>query len=128
MNREISTNNAPPPFSNYAQAVEVPSSSRCIHVSGQVGLSQTGELPADSEKQHELAWKNVIAIVESAGMAKTDIVEVWGIVRDHDEVPVYRGIRDRMLDGHRCVSTMLVCGLANPDWKVEIAVKACRAD
>ena len=126
--REISTDNAPPPFSNYAQAVEVPAGSRCIHVSGQVGISVEGELPEDSAKQHELAWQNVIAIVESAGMRKTDIVEVWGIVRDHDEVGVYREVRDRMLGGHRCVSTMLVCGLANPEWKVEIAVKACKAN
>ncbi|MEM7214877.1 MAG: RidA family protein [Pseudomonadota bacterium] len=128
MNREISTDKAPPSFSNYAQAMEVPPGARCVHVSGQVGVTPDGRLPEASSEQHELAWQNIFAILESADMEKSDIVEVWAIVRDHGEVPVYREIRDRMLEGHRCVSTMLVCSLASPDWKVEIAVRACKVD
>jgi hypothetical protein len=31
-----------------------------------------------------------------------------------------------MLEGHIAASTLLVCGLASPDWKVEIAVKAAK--
>lgn len=128
MNREISSDKAPPPFSNYAQAMEIPANARCIFVSGQVGITAASELPPDSGRQNQLAWKNIFAVLEEAGMEKTDIVEVWGIVRDHDEVAAYRVTRDEMLEGHRCASTMLVCGLANPDWKVEIAVRACRVD
>ncbi len=126
MNREIHTSAAPPSFSNYAQAIEVPANARCVHVSGQVGVSADGRLPEPSQEQHELAWKNIFAILEEAGMGREDIVEVLAIVRDHEEVPNYREVRDLMLAGHRCVSTLLVCSLANPDWKVEIAVKACR--
>jgi enamine deaminase RidA (YjgF/YER057c/UK114 family) len=39
MNRQISTDTAPPPFSNYAQAVEVAANARTLHVSGQVGVA-----------------------------------------------------------------------------------------
>ncbi len=128
MNRPIETDAAPPPFSNYSQAVEVPANARTVHVSGQVGATAAGVLPTEPERQHEQAWQNVFAILDAAGMNKADIVEVWAIVTDHDQVAVYRSVRDRMLEGHRCASTMLVCGLANPQWMVEIAVRAARSD
>ena len=69
----------------------------------------------------------MFAILEAAGMSKNDLVDVLAIVNNHDQVAIYREVRDRMLEGHQCASTMLVCGLASPDWKVEIAVKAARA-
>ena len=126
MIRKISTDKAPPPFSQYAQAMEHSADARIVHVSGQVGIHPDGTLPETAEEQHKLAWSNIFAILDEAGMEKTNIVEVWGIVTDHDQVPIYREVRDRMLDGHVCASTMLVCGLASPDWKVEIAVKAAK--
>ncbi len=127
MNATIATQKAPPPFSNYSQAVEVPAGARTLHVSGQVGNTLTGELPDDSVRQHEQAWLNIFAILDAAGMSKNDLVDVLAIVNNHDQVATYREVRDRMLEGHQCASTMLVCGLANPDWKVEIAVKVAKA-
>lgn len=128
MNRIIATDQAPPAFSAYAQAVEVPGGARTLHVSGQVGVTLDGRLPDDAEQQHEQAWRNVLAVLAAAGMDRTDIVDVLAIVTDHSGVPVFRAVRDRMLGGHLAGSTLLVCGLANPDWKVEIAVRAARAD
>lgn len=128
MNRTIFTKNAPQPFSNYSQGVEIPANSRCLHISGQVGVTLSGDLPADDMEQHELAWKNIFAILAHANMSKTDIVDILGIVTDHDQVSLYRDVRDRMMEGHECASTLLVCGLANREWKVEIAVKAAKTD
>jgi 2-iminobutanoate/2-iminopropanoate deaminase len=126
MNKTVATPNAPQPFSNYSQAVETPADARILHISGQVGNFVDGELPSDSVKQHEQAWLNLFAILEAAGMSKTDLVDILAVVNDHDQVAIYREVRDRMLEGHQCASTMLVCGLASPDWKVEIAAKAAR--
>jgi enamine deaminase RidA (YjgF/YER057c/UK114 family) len=126
MNTVITTDKAPPPFSDYAVAVDTPSGSRWLHISGQVGVSPSGDLAATAEGQHRQAWANILAILGAAGMDRTDIVEVIGIVTDQAQVPVYRVMRDEMLQGHLCASTLLVCGLANPDWKVEIAVRAAR--
>lgn len=128
MNRTIRTDAAPASFSAYSQAVEIPANARTVHVSGQVGASLDGTLPADPEAQHEQAWRNVFAVLAATGMDKTDIVDVLVIVTEPAGVPVFRQVRDRMLDGHLACSTLLVCGLANPDWKVEIAVRAAKAD
>lgn len=127
MNKAIIADKAPPPYSGYAVAVETPSDCRMVHVSGQVGAELSGEVPDDAERQHELAWRNVFAVLEAADMNKTDIVDVLCIVNSHEQVPLYRAARDKMLEGHLCASTMLVCDLAHPDWKVEIAVKAAKS-
>lgn len=128
MNKSIDTAQAPTPFSNYSQAVETPANARLLHISGQVGVTLTGELPSDPVKQHKLAWQNIFAILAAADMDKTDIVDVLAIVTDHDQVANYRVIRDQMLGNHKCASTLLICGLGHPDWKVEIAVKAAKVD
>jgi 2-iminobutanoate/2-iminopropanoate deaminase len=128
MNRTIQTDKAPPSFSAYSQAVEVPANARTVHVSGQVGAQADGRIPEDPETQHVLAWRNVFAILEAAGMAKTDIVDVFAIVTSQEGVKTFREVRDRMFDGHLACSTIMIAGLASPDWKIEIAVRAARVD
>lgn len=126
MPRIIDTPDAPLPFSAYAQAVEVEAGARTLHISGQVGALPDGTLLPEAEAQHEQAWRNVFAILAAADMGPENIVDVTGIVTTADGVPLYRAVRDRMLGGHRCGSTLLVCGLAHPGWQVEIAVRAAR--
>lgn len=128
MNRTIQTDKAPPSFSAYSQAVEMPAHARTVHVSGQVGVDADGRIPEDPETQHVLAWRNVFAVLEAAGMAKTDIVDVFAIVTSQDGVRTFREVRDRMFDGHLACSTIIIAGLASPDWKIEIAVKAAKVD
>ncbi len=127
MNVVISTEYAPAPASDYAQGVATPAGARWVHVSGQVGNALDGSLPEDVEAQHENAWNNVFAVLEADGMDRNDIVDVLGIVTSPEDVPVFRKMRDRMLAGHVACATLLVCALANPDWKVEIAVRAAKA-
>lgn len=127
-NSFIKTDKAPPPFSAYSQAVQTPPGARIVHVSGQVGVTPSGTLPGDAEQQHQLAWKNVFAILDAANMDKNDIVDVRAFIKDHDQVPIYREVRDRMLEGAIPASTLVVAGLANPDWLVEIAVTAAKVD
>ena len=62
MNKQIATNTAPKPFSNYSQAVEVPGGSRMLSVSGQVGVDTSGQLAATEKAQHEQTWQNITAI------------------------------------------------------------------
>ena len=126
MNRIISTDTAPAPFSDYAQAVESPAGARLLHVSGQVGVELDGHLPDDPERQHENAWRNVFAILAAADMEPADIVDVRCFVNSHEEVPRYRLVRDRMLKGATPASTMVVAPLADPAWRVEIAVTAAK--
>ena len=124
----IATDKATAPFSNYSQAVQIPPGARIVQVSGQVSMSPSGKLPSDPEQQNELAWRNVFAILDAANMDKNDITDVTAYVIDHEHVPTYRDVRDRMLEGAKPASTLVIAGLADPDWLVEIAVTAAKVD
>ena len=118
---------APAPFSAYSQGFEVPSGARWLHVSGQVGVTAEGRLAEGVAAQTEQAWRNVLTILEAAGMAPGDLVKVTAFLVDPAGVPVYREVRDRLLDGAEPASTMiLVSGLASLDWLVEIEAVAAK--
>jgi len=125
MIRAISTSDAPRPFSRYSQAVEVPGGARLVFVSGQVGVGLDGALPVTEEGEHQQAWANVLAILKSEGLGPRDIVKVTAYVTSPTGVAIYRQVRDRMLEGAEPASTLLiVSGLADPKWRVEIEVVA----
>jgi len=116
---------APPAFSNYSLAVEAPSAARWLHISGQVGVAPDGTTADGAEAQMEQAWRNIIAILEDAGMTTRDLVKVTVFLTRAEDAPLYRQVRDRMLDGVAPASTLLVIsGLASPDWRVEIEAVA----
>ena len=121
----ISTSKAPPPFSRYAQATRVKAGSDLVFVSGQVGVDVNGKL-ADSERsQHVQAWSNVLAILADQGLGPEHIIEMTVYITSPAGVPVYREVRDQVMAGHEAASTLLIIsGLANPDWVVEVAVIA----
>ena len=116
---------APAAFSNYAVAAGAPGAARWIHVSGQVGITPDGVLGEGFEAQCEQAFRNIIAILESAEMGVENIVKVTVFLTRQEDTPHYRAIRDKVLGGHLAASTLLVIsGLASPDWLVEIEAVA----
>ena len=124
----IETPKAPKPFSNYAQAVAVEPGARYLFVSGQVGVSLSGDIPGDAAQQHQLAWDNVLAILEAAGMDHRNIVDAHVYITDRSHVGLYRETRDRMLKGHKPAATLLVvAGLADARFVVEVGVVAAAA-
>jgi enamine deaminase RidA (YjgF/YER057c/UK114 family) len=124
----IETSDAPKPFSNYSQAVEVSAGARLLHIAGQVGIDLNGEIPADELSQHELAWRNVLAILKSRGMTARNLVDCHVFITNPQSVGLYREVRDRMLEGARPAATLLIVGgLADPRLKVEVSAVAAGA-
>jgi enamine deaminase RidA (YjgF/YER057c/UK114 family) len=127
MPKHIFTTTAPKPFSNYSQGVEVETGSRLIFVSGQVGVDRAGNLGETERAQHELAWDNVLSILASAGMTGADIVDCTIYITNPDAVALYREVRDLKLKDARPAATLLVvAGLADKRFLVEVAVVAAR--
>lgn len=123
--KQIVTDSAPKPFSNYSQAVEIAPGSRILHVAGQVGIGLDGVIPADAATQHELAWTHVLAILEAAGMDHRNVVDAHVYITNPAHVGLYREVRDRMLKGHKPAATLLVVsGLADPRFVAEVSVVA----
>ena len=113
------------PASNYVQAVVHAAAARRVVVSGQLGLRPDGSLEDGLEAQMERAWANVFGVIQAAGFARTDLIRATIYVTVPGSVSLYRAIRDRMLDGHRCANTYLeISALAAPEFLVEIEAEA----
>jgi enamine deaminase RidA (YjgF/YER057c/UK114 family) len=115
-----------PPFSRYSHGVEAPANARWLHISGQVGVKPDGRVAEGAEAQMEQAWRNLFALLEAAGMTRRDLIKVTAFLTvDAADVGLFRRVRDRLLEGAAPASTLiLVAGLANPEWLVEIEATA----
>jgi enamine deaminase RidA (YjgF/YER057c/UK114 family) len=115
-------------FSSYSLAVEVPAQARWLYVSGQVGVAPDGSLAQGPEAQMETAFRNLLAILGSAGMGPHDLVKLTVFLTRSEDIGRYRQVRDRMLAGATPASTLLViAALADPGWLVEIEAVAAAA-
>ncbi|MDA0998501.1 MAG: RidA family protein [Proteobacteria bacterium] len=113
------------PSSNYAHGIATSGADRWLHISGQVGTRPDGTLAGGSEAQMQECWSRIFSILDASGMGITDIVKVTVFLTDPADIGLYRQVRDRMLGGHKAASTLLiVAGLADPNWKVEIEAVA----
>lgn len=110
----------------FAYGVETRANARVMHVSGQVGVSPAGELPADFAGQCRQAIWNVETILHEANMTLTDIVKMTFYLVRREDIDDLLKVRMELLDGVRpAVTTLLVAGLFAPDWLIEIDVVAC---
>ncbi len=115
-------------FSSYRLGVEAPAQARWLHVSGQVEVAPDGALAEGPEAQMETAFRNLLAILSSAGMGPHDLVKITVFLTRPEDVGRYRQVRDRMLAGATPASTLLVvAALADPGWWVEIEAVAAAA-
>jgi 2-iminobutanoate/2-iminopropanoate deaminase len=123
--RDINSELASKPASTYSQAIEVTGASRLLFISGQVGSEVDGTIPPGMEEQARLAWRNLGAQLAAAGMGFDNLVKVTMIVTDATEIPASRAARAEALGDRRPASTLIVGGLANPAYKIEIEGMAC---
>jgi len=126
MLKQIETDLAPKPFSNYAQAIEIAPGARHLFIAGQVGADpSSGKIPESPEEQHRLAWANVLGILKAAGMDHRNIVDARVFITDRTQIGLYRQVRDEVLKGHKAAATLLVvAGLADPRLVMEVTVIA----
>ena len=83
-------------------------------MSGQVGADAAGIIAVLPEHQHEHAWKNVLAILAAEGMDHRNIVDAHVYITDAAHIGIYREVRDRILQGHRCAATLTDRGRLGP--------------
>ena len=118
--RDLNAADAPAPAGQYTQAVEVIDATRTLYVSGQVGVADDGSVPEDVAAQSTLAWQNLRAQLRAANMGIENLVKITTIVRNQSDVAAVRAGRSAVLGTHKPASTLIVAGLSNPAWKVEV--------
>ncbi|MEO9275179.1 RidA family protein [Marinomonas sp. 5E14-1] len=102
-----------------------------VYVRGQVGTNFDGKLIGlgDPAAQAEQAMKNVKQLLEEAGSDLSHIVKTTTYITDpRFREPVYREV-GRWLKGVYPISTgLVVAGLAQPEWLMEIDIIAVIPD
>jgi enamine deaminase RidA (YjgF/YER057c/UK114 family) len=116
------------PFAAYSHGVEVAAGSRLLFCSGQLGVSQEDTVPGDVGEQAELCFRNIEAVLSSAGMALSNVVRINAFVTDRAYMKAYMAVRDRLFAPPFPASTLvIVSGFARPEFKIEIEAIAAAA-
>ncbi len=116
-----------PPFATYSHGIEIDEPARFLFGAGQVGADQEGNVPEGIEAQAELVWRNIHAVLASADMDISDIVQLNMLLIDREDAPAARAVRAAALGDHRPATTLMyISGLSRPEWRIEIDFIAAR--
>ncbi len=122
--RSIDAADAPKPAGGYAQAVEVSGAARTLYVSGQIPVDAKGNCPVGFAEQVRLAWANVLAQLAAAGMGVENLVKVTIFLSDRRYALENRQVRQEVLGSHRPALTVIITGIFDEAWLLEIEAVA----
>ena len=111
----------------YSDAMLVQPNLRWLVTAGTPGMAPDGTTPTGITAQAEQAWKNVIAMLEQAGMTVHDLVKVTHYLISADDIKPYVEVRKRFLGDARPASMLLVVpALVRPEFLCEIEAYAAK--
>jgi enamine deaminase RidA (YjgF/YER057c/UK114 family) len=114
-----------PTGTGWAQACAVKHAETLLFVSGQVPQDADGAVPSDVAGQHRLAWANVIAQLEAAGLGLRDLVKATIYITDRAAIPEMIAVRKEVLGLDIAPAlTVVIADLFDARWGVEIEAVA----
>ena len=108
------------PSSGYSMGLELSLHRRLLFVSGQVPEESDGRVPEGFEAQCEQAWRNVIAVLTSAGLGVEHLVKINTFLTDRNQLVTNRAIRRAMLGDHQPALTVVIVETVDSKWLLEI--------
>lgn len=105
---------------NYTHGTLVTGAQRIVFVSGQVPWDRHGELPKDFAAQCRLTWRNVLAVLDEAGMGITSLAKVTIYLSDRQYRAENGRIREEILGDHTPALTIIITDIYSEDWLLEI--------
>ncbi|WP_212762293.1 RidA family protein [Nocardia uniformis] len=114
----------PAAIGGYTNGLEVLGAQRLLFVSGQIPEDSTGSVPTDPEAQCRIIWANILATLADAGMTAPNIVKVTTYLSDRAVAEVNTKVRAEILGDHRPALTVVLAGIFDPKWLLEIEVIA----
>ena len=111
----------------YSAAVQVPAPKQWLFISGQVGRDANANVPDGIEAQAEIAWRNIVAVLQAADMTVEDIVETTTYIVGRENNEGFDKMRNAYMGSLRPASTKVyVSGLAHPKMLCEIQAVAVK--
>ncbi|MEL6313956.1 MAG: RidA family protein [Pseudomonadota bacterium] len=118
--KRINAEDGPAAFGAYVQALEVRDTTRRLYVSGQAPVRPDGTLPATFKEQAETVWDNILAQLRAADMGPEHIVHATTYLTDRRYRDENRDVRMAKLNGHTCAMTVVLAGMFEDGWLLEI--------
>ena len=122
--RRINADTALVPTTGYSQALEVSGHMRTLFVSGQIPVAADGSVPQDFEAQCRRAWSNVEAQLKAAGMTLDNLVMHRTYLADRKYTTINRAVRNEVLAGRETALTVVIAGIFDESWLLEIEAVA----
>jgi 2-iminobutanoate/2-iminopropanoate deaminase len=98
-----------------------------LHISGQVAQDASGKTVGlgHIEKQTVQVLENIKTLVEGQGGTLADICKITIFLTSRDHLPTVMEVRRRYLrPPYPATSAVIVAGLVNPEWMIEIEALA----
>jgi 2-iminobutanoate/2-iminopropanoate deaminase len=120
----VNAESAPQAAGGYSQAVAISGADRLLFISGQIPETPAGDVPEDFSAQARLVWRNVFAQLGAAGMTKANLVKVTIFLSSRDFATLNREIRQEALGAHCPALTVIITGIFDEKWLLEIEAVA----
>jgi 2-iminobutanoate/2-iminopropanoate deaminase len=115
---------APQATGGYSQGMVVSGARRLLFISGQIPETPAGEVPGDFAAQARLVWRNVSAQLGAAGMTVANLVKVTIFLSSREFATGNREIRQEVLGAHSPALTVIITGIFDDKWLLEIEAVA----
>ncbi|MDV6013643.1 RidA family protein [Haloechinothrix sp. LS1_15] len=115
-----------PDGGGYRHSYEITSPARVVHVSGQIPVAPDGTAPATFGSQCRQAWANLAAALAHHGMQLSDVVKLTTFLADRSYREENATIRREILGDHAPALTVIITGIYEEEWLLEIEAVAAR--
>ncbi len=116
----VSARDASEAVGPYAQALEVFDTSRRLYISGQPPVDRHGIVPTTFTGQAETVWQNIVAQLRAANMSVENLVKVTSYLTDRSHIMENRDVRKSFLGNHTPALTVVLAGMFDESWLLEI--------
>lgn len=118
--REIESKKSLKAVGGYAQAIEISGYDRMLFISGQIPVNVDETVPEDFKSQCETVWQHIDAQLKEADMSSENIVKVTTFLSDRKYADENSIIRQKYLGTNNPALTVIITGIYDESWLVEI--------
>lgn len=108
------------PSGGYSQALYVQGANRLLFISGQIPESADGHVPTDFRSQAKLVWSNIVAQLEAANMGVSNLIKITTFLSSREHASLNSEVRREILGNHSPALTVIITGIYNEQWLLEI--------
>ncbi|WP_218617831.1 RidA family protein [Cryptosporangium aurantiacum] len=109
---------------SYGMGALATGASNILFISGQVPEDETGHVPETFDDQCRLAWRNVVGVLNTAHLGLENLTKVTVFLSDRQYREANARIRHEVLGGHSPALTVIITGIYDEKWLLEIEAVA----